>query len=145
MLAKRELSRLWEDTSKAPYKALFNPSVTATHVWTAVEVMRKVDRVLDGVKAQLDTSDRTLVVHGNRFILWAVMDRIDVGSVKAESDFTIPFDEAEIGSVTELTVQEMIKLVRENFADSYPQPLFKNQTKCRKLGALIAEALNDKQ
>lgn len=39
----------------------------------------------------------------------------------------------------------MIELVNKNFADSYPQPLFKNQTKCRKLGALIAAALDDKK
>lgn len=87
VLAKRELSRLWDDTSKAPYKALFNPSVTATHVWTAVEVMRKVDSVLDVVKSQLSAGERTLVVHGNRFVLWAIMDRMDINKSRLVAIF----------------------------------------------------------
>ncbi|PPJ19606.1 AIPR family protein [Nocardia nova] len=141
VLAKRELSRLWEDTAKAPYKALFNPSVTATHVWTAVEVMRKVDQTIELVKPRLSAKDRALVVHGNRFILWAVMDRLKVRKVKAGIDFTLPFDDGEISKVTELAVNKTIELVNEHYADSYPQPLFKNQTKCRAMGSLIAEAL----
>jgi AIPR protein len=31
--AKREIGKLWEDTSKAPYKALFNPSVSGPKLW----------------------------------------------------------------------------------------------------------------
>ncbi|MGY2087267.1 AIPR family protein [Nocardia gipuzkoensis] len=141
VLAKRELSKLWEDTTKAPYKALFNPSVTAIHVWTAVEVMRRVDQVLEFMKPNMSTRDRALVVHGNRFVLWAVMHQLDIKNIKAGSEFSLPFDEAQIASITQLTIENTIELVSEHFADSYPQPLFKNQTKCRTLGDLIMRAL----
>lgn len=34
--AKREVGKLWEDTSKPPYKLLFNPGTSSAAVWRAV-------------------------------------------------------------------------------------------------------------
>ncbi len=41
--AKREIGRLWEDTSKAPYKALFNPSLSGMKMWKCIQIMRQID------------------------------------------------------------------------------------------------------
>ena len=38
--AKREVGRLYDDIHQAPYRALFNPSLTALRMWRSVEVMR---------------------------------------------------------------------------------------------------------
>ncbi len=32
VLAKREISRLWDDTTRTPYKALFNPTVSGSDI-----------------------------------------------------------------------------------------------------------------
>lgn len=44
--AKREIGKLWEDTSKAPYKALFNPSVSGLKLWQDICLMRQIDKAL---------------------------------------------------------------------------------------------------
>ena len=39
--AKREIGKLWEEIEKAPYKTLFNPSVSGPSIWRAVQIVRK--------------------------------------------------------------------------------------------------------
>ncbi len=141
VLVKRELSRLWEDTGKRPYTKLFNSSITATHVWTAVEVMRRVDRRIEQRKRIVDGRDRSILVHGNRFILWSVMDHFSVRSVKPRSDFNIPFAEDAIDEAAKIALDVVSDVVNRKFPDAYPQPLFKNQTKCRDLGPDLAEVI----
>src|SRR5262249_18592298 len=36
--AKREIGRLWEDISRAPYKALFNASLSGRKLWRVVQI-----------------------------------------------------------------------------------------------------------
>lgn len=141
VLVKRELSRLWEDTAKRPYKKLFNSSVTATHVWTAVEVMRRVDAAIERRKPLVDGRDRSILVHGNRFVLWSVMDYFNVRDVKARSDFELPLDSGEIDKRANMSIDFISDVVNRKFPDAYPQPLFKNQTKCRELGPELAALL----
>ncbi|WP_279105531.1 hypothetical protein, partial [Gordonia paraffinivorans] len=141
VLVKRELSRLWEDTAKRPYKKLFNSSVTATHVWTAVEVMRRVDAAIERRKPLVDGRDRSILVHGDRFVLWSVMDYFNVRDVKARSDFELPFDSGEIDKRANMSIDFISDVVNRKFPDAYPQPLFKNQTKCRELGPELAALL----
>jgi hypothetical protein len=44
--AKREIGKLWEDITKAPYRALFNPSVTGPEVWRLVRILRTAETTL---------------------------------------------------------------------------------------------------
>ena len=41
--AKREIGRLWEDTDEAPYRVLFNSSVSGLSVWKSVQTLRVSD------------------------------------------------------------------------------------------------------
>jgi hypothetical protein len=73
VLAKREISRLWEDPAHHT-KRLFNSSVTGSRVWVAVELMRWVDEALEDEREKFDGRERLTVAHGNRLILWATMN-----------------------------------------------------------------------
>jgi hypothetical protein len=141
VLAKREISRLWEDTSKPPYKALFNASLTAAHVWVSVEVMRWVDRILDSLRSEFDGRDRLVVVHGNRLILWAVMRHLGLEKVEPREGFTVPIDQDLVRSTTTAAAPHLVEIVTSDYPDAYPQPLFKNQTKCRDIGEKLLERL----
>jgi len=143
VLAKREISRLWEDTSKSPYKALFNSSVSGSAVWTAVEVMRSVDAALESVRQYYEGRDRLIAVHGNRLVLWAVMEYLRLRTRQEAEAFQPAVDETSVRKLAELAVAKLIALVNSDYPDSYPQPLFKNQSKCRHLGESLLEQLNE--
>jgi len=74
--AKREISKLWEDIGKAPYKQLFNPGVTGPSVWEAVQALRAVDTSLQREGKKYAGRDALVCVHGNRFIQWASLKAI---------------------------------------------------------------------
>jgi AIPR protein len=74
-LAKREIGRLWEDTSKAPYKALFNPSVSRHKVWQSVRIMM-IDVALQEQLGRLTGRDTGFIIHGNRYIAHSVFQRL---------------------------------------------------------------------
>jgi hypothetical protein len=133
--AKREIGKLWEDISKAPYKQLFNGGVTGPVVWEAVQALREVDSRLQNEAKKYTGRDALVCVHGNRFIQWAALRMVGMepGKVFASIASAVP-------NAVEATVAATIDLVKTDYADSYPASLFKNLAKCRVLASKIADA-----
>jgi hypothetical protein len=129
--AKREISKLWEDLSKAPYKQLFNASVTGPTVWQAVQTLRAVDQALSNEAKKYPGRDGLVCVHGNRFIEWAALKAL--GMAPGTSFASIA---ASVPTVVETTVEKVIAAVKSDFPDSYPASLFKNLSKCKTLAAI---------
>jgi hypothetical protein len=133
--AKREVGRLYDDIQQAPYKLLFNSSLTALRMWRSVEVMRVVDEVLKK-QANLEGKDRLIAVHGNRFILHLVFRSLGNYESADSQDF-----EDTKGRIPELTLEALAKVTaakEKQAAASYPANFFKNATKCKELEAAIA-------
>jgi hypothetical protein len=130
--AKREIGKLWEDLSKAPYKQLFNPSVTGPAVWQAVQAMRTVDQFLAAKTKTYTGRENLICVHGNRFIQWASLRRLGyaVGQPLTKN-------EIEVQAAVEAAVEEVVGLVKANYLDAYPASLFKNLAKCKVLASSI--------
>jgi hypothetical protein len=126
--AKREIGRLWEDLSKAPYKQLFNAGVTGPAVWQAVQAMRTVDQALAATTKTYSGRENLICVHGNRFIQWAALRRLGYAIAQPFSK-----SEGEVLAAVQATVAKVIELVKADFADSYPASLFKNLAKCKAL------------
>jgi len=140
VLAKREISRLWDDTSRAPYRALFNSSTTGSHVWAAVELLRWVDHALSMERDKFDGRERLIVVQGNRLIVWAIMDYLQLNGLHL-NDFKLPFTKKQVGELVSTASQRLIEIVFENYPEAYPQPLFKNQAKCKRIGSNLSHWL----
>jgi hypothetical protein len=102
-------------------------------VWVAVELMRWVDRALEAEREKFDGRERLIVVHGNRLILWAVMSYLDLNNVTI-TDFKSPFTRDQINDLVDFAAKRLIEIFYENYPEAYPQPLFKNQSKCKMLG-----------
>ncbi len=133
--AKREVGRLYDDIQQAPYKILFNPSVSALRMWRSVEVMRLVDEALKR-KASFEGKDRLIAVHGNRFVLHLVFQSLGNYENTGPLDF-----EAVKKRIPELTFEALAKVTaakEKQAASSYPANFFKNATKCKELEAAIA-------
>lgn len=133
--AKREVGRLYDDIQQAPYKILFNPSLTALKMWRSVEVMRSVDEALKK-QASREGKDRLIAVHGNRFVLHLAFQSL--GDFENTSQEV--FEEAK-KQIPTLTLEALAKVTsaKEKLAPtSYPANFFKNATKCKELEASIA-------
>jgi hypothetical protein len=134
--AKREVGKLWENIDKAPYKQIFNPSVTGIRVWRAVEIMRAVDACLAQGHVKSNGKTRLVAVHGNRFILHKVFRSIPSGTLdNAKLDFIATV--AGVGSAVSRILDTLVTAVAEKYASSYPASLFKNLTKCKDLANVV--------
>ena len=133
--AKREVGRLYDDIQQAPYKILFNPSLTALKMWRSVEVMRLVDEALKK-QASREGKDRLIAVHGNRFVLHLVFRSL------GDYEGTSPENFEEMKKrIPELMLEALGKttVAKEKQAvSSYPANFFKNATKCKELEVAIA-------
>jgi len=133
--AKREVGKLWEDVAKAPYKLLFNGSLTALRMWRLVEVIREVEQTLRKEQSSRQGRDRMIIVHGNRFILHHVYRLLDLTSFD-DPAFDISTIIVSLSSLITKCADTTITQVQATFPAAYPNSLFKNSSKCRWLSAV---------
>lgn len=127
VIAKREVSRLFSDTSV--YRSLFNPSTEALRLLRAVVLTRAVDLALDKIEAEKTGVIAGVAVHGRRMIAHILLRRLgdkfladpntDIGPVLAELD--------------ELVDAALNQLVEKFPDNAYPGNVFKNQGRCIEL------------
>ena len=137
-MAKREIGRLWEDTSKAPYKALFNPSISGHKVWQTVRVMRMIDTALQKKLTTLSGRDTGFAIHGNRYIAHAVFQRLAPllsSSAVLSADF-----EATVKDQVNVVLSSLIAKANELYPQAYLAQLFKNQKKLLDITKAIQKA-----
>lgn len=127
--AKREISKLWEDITKTPYKALFNTGLTGLRLWHLVSLQRTIDNVLEVEKATLTNSKRkATATHGNRLIAHLVFQKLGT-SIAGKPEFNINI--SEVSNVVADTLDSVMKATEEGFGEPYLASLFKNASKCR--------------
>lgn len=135
MIAKREVSRLYEDIEKPPYTILFNSGLSALKLWRAVDVLRRIDLFLKETQANKDGKERLVAVHGNRLLLYLVFKKL------SPDIFDVENADEEIAKVPVLASDRLSRLTAEilqNYSASYPGQLFKNITKCKAIASAIA-------
>ena len=135
--AKREISKLWEDISKAPYKQLFNASITGPFIWERVKTFRKIETLLTNEQKKFSKRDALICVHGNRFIQWVTMRRLSFNEQIIFSDI-----ENTIQDTVERSILDVIGLVQDLFPEAYPASLFKNQKKCKEIASALTLSNN---
>jgi hypothetical protein len=134
---KREIGRLWENLEKAPYRALFNPSVSGLQVWRCVQLQRQIDKNLDDLAAGLEQvggRSYSVAIHGNRLI--ALLVFLDVPKPKLQ-DPNSPFDDYNSTTFVAPRIAKAHSVLHEALEKEYPgsviPTLFKNASKCKKL------------
>lgn len=137
--AKREVSRLWDDITKSPYKALFNPQTNHLRVWRSVQILRAVDRELDRLRGGLDNRTKGYAVHGNRLIAHVVFAKLDLAGIEDHTADWAP----TLAQAAESTARVLhaMKDIGEAEYGGYTASLFKNATKTGRLATLTLEAL----
>ena len=121
--AEREVGKLWEDITKAPYKLLFNGSVTALKMWRLVEILRIVDTALKKEQDVRSGRERMVAVHGNRIVLHQVCRVIGVDSLDEPQ---IDFEKVKLRAqaTTPGVLDSLFKNVEAEFPGAYTNSLF---------------------
>jgi hypothetical protein len=135
--AKREIGKLWEDISRAPYLALFNPSLSGRHLWYLVRVLRAIDEQLVAERGKRTGRDAMFAVHGNRLISYEVFKRLAVkSSGRSRGDLSLLQETAK--SLTTAATDHVATAANKAYPDSYLASLFKNLNKCKDIDARVA-------
>jgi hypothetical protein len=137
--AKREIGKLWEDTTKAPYKALFNPGVSGLKMWQCIRIMRSIDHALQQRLASVSGRDSGFLIHGNRYIAHMVFQRLPTAVVNASSPLPPDID-ATIGKHVDEIYVSLSNQANALYPQAYLAQLFKNQKKLTEITKAIAGA-----
>lgn len=140
--AKREISRLYVDTSRAPYKALFNAQTTSTAIWRRVQVLRHVDSYLASPdRGWSDSREKGFAVHGNRLILHLVFAQLQRRELD-DPGYNWTLDKAALDTATALAYTSMKDAAEEKF-DGYLASLFKNAAKVKVIRDLAVKSIRE--
>lgn len=143
---KREIGKLWDDITKAPYKELFNTSTPSIYVWNCVKTQRKIDASFETLKRTVDGRDYQIAVHGNRLISALIFNEFDSERLK---DANFLFDTIITDEIISILVKDYFVKIKHEVELTYPnaiiQPLFKNFTKCKEIFSKVSQldARND--
>jgi hypothetical protein len=137
--AKREIGKLWENTAKAPYKALFNPGVSGLKMWQCIRIMRSIDQALQQKLAAVSGRDSGFLIHGNRYIAHMVFQKLPTALVNAASPLPADIDATIRKHVDDIYVN-LLTHANTLYPQAYLAQLFKNQKKLADITSAIARA-----
>lgn len=134
--SKKEVGRLWEDTTQPPYTQLFSATLTGARLWGVVGVYRTVDahlrKVADGLRP---CQARSVAVYGNNYVAYLVWKRMGVAQ-KAQGGKPLTF--AEVDKLAGQTYTLTNQAVTDLFPDAVAGKVFYNQSKCREIEAWVS-------
>jgi len=133
---KREIGRLWEDITRAPYKELFNPTVNSLFLWRAVQTQRVIDKSLDQMSApdRLVGRDLSLAVHGNRMMSAIVFRALPIGRFGDPAfDYASAVTASLLLSRVHASYAKLKTALDATYTNAIIPTLFKNMTKCTNL------------
>lgn len=128
-IAKSQISRLWSDTSKAPYKTIFNNSVNGITLWNLVKIQRMIDNQIIELAKTKTGREKMYLTHGNRFFAHNIYRKIKIKEVLSK-EITKEFETVIFSSLNELYIKT-IDIINDKYKDSILAYFFKNNTKCK--------------
>ena len=142
--AKTGIGRFYNDLSRAPYKAIFNPQTTGARAFNAVRVLRAVEKWIDLRKSASDKKSGYawgLLVHGNRAIAASVFNRLKNGILDQPiSDFPTDYEE-KISKICENVYPFMLSILENEFPNKALAVLFKGPSNCKTLYERVSQQI----
>lgn len=129
---KTGISRFFADLQKAPYKTIFNPSVSGAKAFNATLVQREIDTWIENKKTAVAKKSGPgwgVLVHGNRVLAASVFGRIDPTKLSQPiGKFGATLPTLNISSLCELSYTNMVTAIQSHYPKNFLAVLFKNPT-----------------
>lgn len=129
---KTGVSRIYSDLSKAPYKHLFNPSVSGARAFNAALVLREIDSWIETTKANLPKKNGPswgTLVHGNRILAAAVFAKLAASDLAQPiANFKVILPSLNVPSHCGTAHAKMTAGVQTHYPAKFLAVLFKNPT-----------------
>lgn len=143
--AKKEIYKLWSDTSKEPYKAIFNDSLKAITLWRSVEIYRVVlNEIASRNKISTDKGESSLYENGDFFILHTILQSINRTEGKALTVDEFKFDEYVRKKLPELisrSIESTYTCLMKGYPNASHSRFFGSIKKCQELKANVMQKL----
>jgi hypothetical protein len=135
VIAKREISRLWENLSSSLHNEMFPDNIDAQIVWRNVEITRIVEESLEQSRTTADTSrEKTVLAHGNR-LASHITFRISQTLSRNEDQ--------EIREIADRVSFFMGAIVADDYPNQYPAVIFKNTEMCKEISEKVCSQVLD--
>ena len=129
---KTGVSRMFSDLNKAPYKTLFNPTLSGAKAFNTLLVQREIDSWIEAKRASLAKRSGTswgVLVHGNRILAAAVFRLVDSKKLSQPiSTFSIVLPTLDIPTLSEKVLKKMVQSIQTHHSNRFLAVLFKNPT-----------------
>lgn len=127
-MAKGYVGGLYQTIEGPPYKALFNSSTSASRLWNLVKLARRIDRQMKSSYDQSSSTERGIVVHGNRLMLHLTFRRLsDVAYDLLKGD---EISDKTLTGACKSIMKDLSEIIDGQYTGAYLAPLFKNVGKC---------------
>jgi hypothetical protein len=127
---KTGISRFFQDLTKAPYKAIFNPTLSGARAFNAVLIQREIDAWIDlKKKAAPKRSGFTwgALVHGNRVLSAAVFGLIGPAPLASPiADFRATIKRLDVTAKCEHVYARLVTFLDLNYPGKFLAVLFKS-------------------
>ena len=141
---KSQIGKLWEDITKRPYKALFNPSVSGLYVWRCIQTQRLIDAAIDRERPRYKKPrEAKILTYGNRLIAAIVFEKLPVSKFSDPNfDFEKNINSEKIAEIANFAIPLTVTHLARFFSNAMIPTFFKNQTKCRGVYEAVSRQLN---
>lgn len=127
---KTGISRIFSDLKKAPYKTLFNPSVSGARAFNSTIVLRSIDIWIEEKKTSLSKKSGTdwgVLIHGNRTLAAAIFSYIPITKLEQPiSTFSASTFSLNINAIAENVFLKMVAAIQLHYSSNFLAVLFKN-------------------
>lgn len=126
---KTGISRFYKDLSKAPYKAIFNDSLSGAAAFNAVLIQREIDCWIDAQKGKATKKSGTrwgTLIHGNRLLSAAVFRRLKPQLNQPILTFKANIASLPIANEAQVVFERMINKITNDYPGKFLAVLFKN-------------------
>jgi len=129
---KTGISRFFADLNKAPYKAIFNPTLSGARAFNTTVVQREIDAWIDQKKKSLPKKTGTawgVFVHGNRILSAIVFKKFNFASLSQPiSSFATSLNVATLHTLCDAAHASMVNSIQTHYSGRVLAVLFKNPT-----------------
>jgi hypothetical protein len=134
---KTGVGRFFVDITKAPYRSVFNATVSGAKAFNAVLVNRGIDAWIDAKKGSVAKKSGTqwgTLIHGNRILAAAVFSKFGPANLsKPIQSFKATLNLSAIGTLCDTVHAQMVAGIDSEFSGKFLAVLFKNPTMSKRV------------